>query len=480
MKRTVAIIICVVMLLCSVSVGAQTDFLTQMYTNYTGDYTVSISFEGADDVYALLGEIQIPKEVENFIDIKALLKTLLSLDTKMLLQLDMSSDMKKAKMALTADSAQDIDINKNLNIAVNSKYGMWMNMDLSDAEKPIMQIIYSYPYTNKYMVVDALKTLADEEAKADFVKTMSMIFNKEFMTAINTYSAQVLQKYADIKQSAGKCIIKLDNEALVGMIKEVIPYIFGQMRGILSSMGADGEEVGYFLEGLEKLPLENIKLLGDKGITYTYILKNGKISSVNTDADICIDISGIYESLTGIKWNYIASGALKFAVKSSVAISKINSTTVTLPKLTEENSFSLTQMLVQPEIPADVEEMPVFPNWWAGGYSANLPIIDGEIYVPLRATLEAAYEDNVTISFDSGVITASSEYFPSFKSLKLTVGSGSVYADENEFTTGTVLLENGVTYVSSKLFEELFAWQLSGASYDILTNEYWYEFYTTE
>lgn len=480
MKRTVATIICVVMLLCSISVGAQTDFLTDMYTNYTGDYTVSISFESADDVYALLGELQVPEQIENFIDIKAVLKTLLSLDSKMLLQIDMSSDMKKVKLALTADAEQNIDVNKNLNIALSSKMGMWMNMDLSDAQKPIMQIIYSYPYTNKYMVVDALETLPDEEDKADFVKTMSMIFNKEFMTAVNTYSAQVLEKYAEIKMSSGKCIIKLDNDALIGMIKEVIPYVFGQMRGIFATMGADGEEINYILESLEQIPFEKIKLLGDKGITYTYILKNGKISSVDTIADICIDISSIYESLTGMTWDYMASGTLGFEVKSKVTMSKINTTTVTLPKLTEENSFSLSDMLPKPQIPENMEEMPAYPNWWAGGSTEKLPMIDGVVYVPLRTTLEAAYEDSVEISFENGAIMAKSEYFPSFKSLKLVVGSDSVYADANEFKTGTVLLENGVTYVSSKLFEELFSWQLSGASYDILTNEYWYEFYTTE
>lgn len=479
MKRAVAVVICTVMLLCSISVGAQADFLNQMYTNYTGDYTVSISFEGADDIYALLGEMQIPEEAENFVDIKALLKTLLSLDTKMLLQLDMSDDMKKVKIALTADTAQDVDVNKNLNVALNSKTGMWMQMDLSDEEKPVMKIIYSYPYTNKYMVVDAFET-PDDADRAEFVKTMSMIFNKEFMTAVNTYSVQVLKKYADIKQSAGRCIIKLDNDALIGMVKEVIPYIFGQIRGLFSVMGAEGEEAEYIPEAIEQLPLDGIKLLGDKGITYTYVLKNGKISSVNTDADICIDISGIYSALTGLSWDYISGGKLEFDVKASAAISKINTTTVALPTLTKENSFSLSDMLLQEEAPADIEETPAFPNWWAGGSSANLPVIDGEIYVPLRTTLEAAYEDSVDISFDSGVIIASSEYFPGFKALKLTVGSGSIYADENAFATGTVLLENGTTYVSSKLFEELFGWQLSGASYDILTNEYWYEFYTTE
>lgn len=480
MKRTVAVILCVVMLLCSISAAAQTDFLTQMYTNYTGDYTLSISFEGADDVYALLGEMQIPEQIENFIDIKAVLKTLLSLDSKMLMQIDMSSDMKKVKLALTADAKQNIDVNKNLNIALSSKMGMWMNMDLSDARKPIMQIIYSYPYTNKYMVVDALETLPDEEAKADFVKTMSMIFNKEFMTAVNTYSAKVLEKYADIKKSSGKCIVKLDNDALIGMIKEVIPYVFGQMRGVFLTMGADGEEVNHILEGLEQIPFEKIKLLGDKGVTYTYILKNGKISSVNTDADICIDISAIYEAVTGIKWDYMASGALKFGIKSTVTLSKINTTSVTLPRLTKENSFSLSDMLPKPQIPENMEEMPVYPNWWAGGNAEKLPMIDGIVYVPLRTTLEAAYEDSVEISFENGTITARSEYFPSFKSLRLTVGSDTVYVDEKEYNTGAVLLENGVTYVSSKLFEELFSWQLSGASYDILLNEYWYEFYTTE
>lgn len=477
MKKFIALTIAVLMMFSSLGVFAKTDFLTEVYNNYTADYSFKISFDSGDEVLSLLNEMSIPKEVENFVDLKKLLTSVLSLDAKMLLQLDASEDMKKIKMALTADANQNIDINKNLNIDVKSKTGMWITIDISDKNNPVMQVIYSYPFLNKYMVIDAFE-MASEEEKAQIVSTLGAVMNREFVAAANTYCMEVLKKYADIRVSSGKCIISMDNEALTKMLDEIIPYITRQMAGTMLNVAIDTQEFLEVLDMFESISFDGLKLLGDKGIKYTYILKNGKISQMNVDADICIDVSNIYTALTGEVWNFVSSGKIEFSVASEAKLSKINTTSVAMPVLTQENSFSVKDMMPEYEMLPEEEYEEEFPYWYVGDWTEALPVIDNEVFVPLRSVLEGAYADKVSISYDNGAITAVSDYFPGFTKMMLTVGGNKVYTETVEYTTKNVIMENGITYVSSKLFEELFGWELIEAQHSYMTGVNYYEFYT--
>lgn len=479
MKKFIAITIAVLMMFSSLGVFAQTDFLTQVYNNYTADYSFKISFDSGDEILSLLNEMQLPKEVENFVDLKKLLTSILSLDAKMLLQIDASEDMKNIKMALTADTNQLIDINKNLNIGVNAKTGMWVTMDISDKEKPVMQVIYSYPFLNKYMVIDAFEMVSEEE-KEQIVSTLGAVTNKEFVVAVNTYCMEVLKKYADIKVSSGKCIISMDNEALTKMLDEIFPYITRQIAGTMLNVAIDTEEFLEVFDVFEEISFDGLQLLGDKGIKYTYILKNGKISQMSVDADICIDASKIYTALTGVEWNFVSSGKIEFSIASEAKLSKINTTSVVMPALTQENSFSVKDMMPEYEMLPQEPYEEELPNWYVGDWTDYLPVIDGEVFVPLRSVLEGAYSDAVSISYDNGAITAVSDYFPGFTKMTLTVGGNKVYTETVEYTTKNVIMENGTTYVSSKLFEELFGWELIEAQHSYVTGVNYYEFYTRE
>lgn len=476
MKKLLSIILCIMMLSGSISALAKTDFLTEVYNNYTGKYTVKMSFQSGEEVLKLLKSVNMPAEVENFIDIKSLLESLLTFDSKMLLQLDSSEDFKKISMALTSESAHNVDVNKNLKVNVDAKMGMWVDIDISDIQKPIMKVIYSYPYTNKYMVIDAFEMMSDEE-KAQVAGILSTVLSKNFITAINTYSSQLIEKYADIKTYAGKIIIKIDNEALCGMIGEIVPYVMGQINTLLSVMGEDG----FGLNGaLDEFSFKPLKILGDKGLTYTYTFKGGKILSAKQEADISIDVAQIYEALTEEKWNYTKSSEIKFNLLSDVSLSNIGTTSPAFPVLTSENSFSVKDMLPQQEYTIAKEEERTYPLWWAGGSTEKLPVIEGKIYVPLRQTLENAYEDKVLLSYENGVVKAESEYFPSFKVMTLILSENKIYTDNNAEKSFGIILENGITYVEKAAFEELLGWQFSSATHDMITNEYYYDFYTRE
>ncbi len=525
MKRIITAVLCLVFMLSAVSVSAEVpEYLLEEYTNYTADYSVSVSFESSEELVALLEELEMPEEINNYVDIKSLLKSILSQNTNMNLQLDVAEDFRSGEYALTADCDYFVDVNTNLKMNFDMKLGMWMKYDL-DAETPVFEIIYSYPYFNKYMVIDVLSMMQDEE-KAEFLAMMDRIFGQEFMEFSRQITKTMFEKYAQIRVEGAGCTVKFDNDALVGMLGEMIPAVLEKTYGLMSGQiaeeaaeetaepeqaelegvkaeellpeidneaeslgiigGADGPTAIFVAPEAENdflmasLPdLSGIKILGEEGISFKYSLFGGKVSKADMKADISLDISNIFEQLSGETWQYQEKGVLDFVLEASVKLSKIGKTKVQLPVLTEENSFNIQELMPEEDFSGEYieeeTEYPYFYVWteWEEPYRAG-----EELYVPLRAVLENGYDDQVAIEYKDGVVTATSKYFPAFEKITLRIDSEEVYTDQASHKCAKVILKNGKTYVSKAFFEELFGWELGEASYDILSNSYRVGFYT--
>lgn len=478
MKRTISIILMMVFAFSFVTANAEVPkFLTESYNNYTGEYSVSLSFESSDDIIALLEEMEMPEEVNNFVDMKALLKSLLSYDAQMLMQANMSDDFRKMELGLTAETLYKVDVNSNLNVSADMKMGMWMKMDL-DAEKPVFEIIYSHPMFNKYMVIDVVAMATDENEKAEMFKALDGIFNKEYIKSIQETSVSLMEKYADIKMSGATCTVKIDNAGFTAMMDELVPVISDMTKEMMTAEPGYMDQ-DYTDEVFGEIPsFAGLKILGDEGLTCKYSLLSGKISKAEMKMDLDIDVSELVTYFSGEEWPYEAKGKLKFDMGATVKVSNIGRTKVVFPVLTQENSFDIMDMMPEPYEPEGEVYEKQYPNFYASGYVDYLPVIDGDVYVPMRATFESAYEDQVDIKYNNGIITLHSKYFPGFTQLKLVVGSGTVYADAKEYKTGKVVEKNGVSYVSYKLMEEVFGWELSSAYYDMVDKTYDYHFYT--
>lgn len=483
MKRIVSIVIASIILLVSFSAGAQVEFKLDPLYNYTAGSTFKMTFDSSREVVALLKEIQMPDEFENYVDIESMLKTLFSIESKMFIQADISKDMKKAQVAITADGFQTIDVNKNLDISIASKMGMWLIYDFTDVKKPVYEVVYSYPSTNKYMIIDLIDIMPEEERQT-FIDTISKFLNPEYTQEINSFVMGLINKHAKVTVSLSRVTVKIDNKSLIAILNDIIPYLFAQMEKSLAASVPE-EELEQIGEELAEFSFDGWQLLGNNGIVITYNLRNGVISSEETNADISIDISKIYTAITGEAWQFMSDGKLEFSINSVATFSKTGNTKVEFPTITAENSFFLSDMIKEdmneyyPEDEAE-DAFPDYPHWYVGAETASLPVINGDIYVPFRATLEEGYADTVQLGFDNGVITANCEYFPGFKTMTLTNGSDKIYFDGVEKTTGTVIIENGTTYVSSKLFTDVFGWSLDNADYDMINNIYWYGFYTVQ
>jgi len=466
MKKAVSLILA--MLIMTMCVFADIpEFLTMPVTNATTTSSISITFDSSEDIAALLDEIEIPEEIGYFVDLKSLLKTLLSYEGKATVQADISDDYKKLKLGLTLDSVQNVDVNTNLNIGVNSKMGMWMNVDFS-AEQPVMEYIYSLPIMNKYFKMNMAEFVNSEALSA-----MAEFYEKEYIDSISKNAMGTLVKYADIEKSGSRYTIRLDNDGFASFADEILQYTWT----IMNEMNNDAD-----MSIIGEMPsVKGWKLLGENGFVCTYTTRNGKITKAEESIDISVDISEIYKAATGEEWAYSSNGLLDFTITAKSEISNVGSTKVTFPKLTAENTIEMSDFIPEYEMAEqEYEYLPevTYPNYYVSESCSKLMMIDGNLYVPLRQTLDAAYGETVAINYDNGVITATSEYFPVFKKLTLTVGSDKVYADENEYLMGDVIEEDGISYVNSAVFCDLFGWELSWAEYNMLDNWYHYTFYT--
>ncbi len=480
MKRLLSLVMVMIFMFSASAACAQVpEILTKPMYNYTEEMSVSFSFESCDEIIALLEEMEMPEEISWYVDLKALLNSLFAYNGNVYASVDMSEDYKKIKMSLESDSRQYIEINKNFNADINTKMGMWIEMDFTSLENPVLKVIYSAPMLNKYMIIDVF-AMTDFETKAQIIEMMSNILSKENIDAMNTYSIGLITKYAKTENLSNSSIITYNNEGLVSMLDEMYGYMNEQMKDYMPQPEIDMPEE--MIQPQYELPsFEGVTLLGDKGIVCKYNYAGGKINSYEMSADISLNIKELYTALSQQEWIYENEGQVNFSVKCVAKIKNTGKTKVSFPELNEENSVDLAEKIQeQQQMYPNYTEMMQYPYAWVDCQADELPVVGGDIYVPLRTTLENAYFETVNISYENGIITATSEYFPEFKTISVVIGGNALYTDLQEYNIGEVIKKDGITYVNYHMFEDVFGWALSGASYDMLEGNYWYSYTTFE
>lgn len=467
MKKIISILLATIMLTISVSAAELPSVLTNPITNYTADYSISVTFDSSEEIAALLDEIEFSQAINNYVDIKSLLRTLLAYDGTMRLQADMSDDYKKIKLALTSESKHNIDVNSNLNVGISAKMGMWMNMDFSNDEAPVFDIIYSYPFLNKYMKM-SIDDIAFDKTALDEMKA---VFDKEYMNNIQKLSTDLFAKHSQIELGGSKYVIKMDNDGLTSYIDELMAMLPDIMSDI-----APEQDFSY----LQFPSVKGWNILGKDGMRCVYNVSGNKIKTSNVNVDISVDIAQIYTALTGGEWIYESDGLLDFTINMDTDFKAYGVTKVEFPVLTDENSFTLTDMghqYIGSEEPAYIEN--TYPVWYVSESCGALPVIDGEIYVPLRQTIEAGYSDSASIDYKNGNITLISEFFPTYTTLEIAIDSADAYTDGAKHAISKPILIDGVTYVSNTFFSDMLGWEFTYAEHNLINDYYHYTFYTT-
>ncbi len=474
MKRFFSIIVALILVLSVATVSANVpEALKKVYTNYSCDYTLSMSFENCDELVSLLEEIEMPDEINNYIDVEALIDSIFTQDVKMEVKADIAENFRRMDVGLLAYSEQALNVNSNLSMNINSKFGMWIKLDL-DAQEPVFKLIYSAPVLNRYMVIDYFEIAGEDFNREKLMELLNSLFNEEYMKSVMEYSVELIEKYADIKTSGSRCTMKIDNNGFVDMMNDAVKYAYDLSYEKLEPLMDEEADVTISMSPFEEIFPDNIQILGKDGITAKYTLKANGISTAEVSADVAISVKDIYEASTGNIWEYESDGVLKFSVKEAGKITDVGKTKVDFPVITEENSFDATEFFAVPDPYVEYEEdVPSYPYSYVNGYADYLPIKDGVIYVPLRSVMEGAYGDTVNITYNNGVITLESEYFDK---IALTIGSDKVYTKGSYVSTDKVLKIDNVTYVGTDFFEEFFGLYLASANHNLKDDTYSYLF----
>lgn len=477
MRRIMIFLLTLTMVFACFDASAQTPaFLTEPMSSYTADYKVSMTLESSDDIIALLDELDMPEEADNFIDIKSLIESMFTCDSQMHLEASMSNDFRKLDAALTASMPQSVVYNRNLTMSMDMKCGIWINMDLDNA---IFKAVYSMPIAEKYVTIDLME-LASEDEKQEMMGFFNSIYNKDRMESMSKRFTDIMMKHADVDLKPLSCVVKYDNDSFVAAIEELIPAVIEEIKPVIDPVASSGD-----IDLTEQiLSLDGLQLLGDDGLTCTYTLRGGKISRCVTNMDISLSAANIYTMITGEPWKYSSEGIIRFRLTEDMSVSKIGITKPSFPVLTEENSVSITELFGYNQYSMTPEnydnewenEDYCYISDWPGGWMEELISENGRYYVPLRYCLEDAYGECAHIDYADGLVTITCEHFDSLEAIILTVGDSVAYAGGASYDIGAVKLVNGSVYVTTDFFTECLGWYIEYFDHSLIGDGVYYGF----
>lgn len=464
MKRMLAILTTIMMFMTT-TVFANVNIpeaLMKYPENFTAATSISISIDDNSDVRNLIEEILNTDDTMGIIygtEFLTFLSALFDYDGTVNVQADISPDYKKIKLAVTNSTELSSIVSSNLNYTVKANCGLWADIDLTNKESPKCDVIFLMPTSEKYRYINVGKYITQE-----VIESYNEVFDWEEVKKMTDEFLRLLYDNSTLEETETGYKLSMDNAGLVNYMSKVIQYSYDD--GMYSD-----EEVD--------MMFNNIQFLGKEGITAVYTIKNGEISYGEASADICLNISNIAKTM-GQEWPYEASGIINIKISEKVDLTQIGTTEVKYPALNSSNSISLNKMIEEQLSPDNSYEYVIeYPFNHIRTSSNALPVVNNDYYVPLRSVLENGYQESVSIDYQDGVITASSEFFEGFKTLKMTIGDDKIYIDDTEYTLGTVICNDGVTYVSTRLFTEVFGWELSDITHEILENRYSVSFWTS-
>lgn len=485
MKKILSILIILAFVFSGLTAYAQIpEFLTKTYNNYTAGYTLSFQLENADQIVDLIKE-HVPNEGPlKVLDLNSIFSSMLSLDATANVKANISDDYKKIQLSATTDYFYDVTTGENMVISLKATAGSWLNMDFS-ASEPVFELIYSYPYSNKYIKQNLLDDCSEEE-KAQIIAIMNLVLNKEFIDSFNGTAMQLLEKHAKITVSGNICTVEIDNAGLIALIEDCIavfgakisalmPY-FTEAASIGIIGGADGPTAIYTTDDTDaELPpealfpsLDGVQLLGNEGIICKYTLSGNKPSKIEMDMDISINLS----ELIGDDWTSEKPLNIDFSVKYDANMSNFGTTKVDFPVLTEENSVNYKE-LFDFSTPAYNS----YPQNYAWFETDKILQPNNLYYLPLRQTMTNVYGNDITIEYQDGKITLQSPWFTEFETITFYENSTRAFVDEKEITISPILEQDGTAYISWAVLEELFNWSGLSITHDMLNEVYSIDFY---
>lgn len=437
--------------------------------SFTAECKVSLSVDDNTDIRSLIDEM-VATEGGMFsflgVDFFNFLTAMFEYNSDLTVSANVSTDYTKVKLAVTNSDVFSSVVSSNLNYTVNSKSGLWLDMDITNVESPKLDLIFLSPTSDKYRYMSVGEYLPKENLP--LIKTY---LSPNVTQKIKEKYAQMISDNATVEKIGSQYKISMSNDDMIALMKAMMEYNPFYEEGLVEETD---EEITPAFDG--------INIFGKDGMTTYYTLKNGQISRIESKVDISLNISEIAKAM-GEEWQYENQGIINIKLSEIDNLTKIGTTVVKFPELNESNSISLNKVMeenmAQPEDDyTDIYDL--YPFSFVSVYGETVFAENGNYYVPLRSILEDGYSDFISIDYQDGVVTATSEFFEGFNTITVNIRESKVYVDGMEQDCGSVMIVNDVTYVDSRLFTDIFGWELTEISHDVLGDTYNVSYWTVQ
>ncbi len=459
MKKFIALLIVAMLLIPQTVLGADLSSLNYTMNNATAKYEMSFKFNKPLEIISSLEDYGYLGEISDFIDLKALLENLSTASIKGEVKLDASEDFKKIKMYSQASENTSLTFNENLNIYAESSAAVWMDMDFSDLSNPKLKMITKSPFIRKYVVLDT----ADYDTSFMDLSQISALFSKETLEAINKTALNILEKHAKILYANGKYTIKLDDAGFKGYVKDLISYA-------IPFTGLSADESAELMQAVSYL--DKISILGKDGLSMIYVLSGRKISLAETKLHISLNIYDILNTAQTEIPEFLTkeNSYIDFTLSAKEKYSDIGSTKVTLPVLTDENTYQ--PYSYEGYYPEEYEYELPYSLW---GTTESIIIENDKYYLPLRSLFAENFEEGrYSLSYNDGVVLILGELLPQ---IEIIPSLNKIYVNSALHSEGSVKIRDNVTYIDAEALSSILGYNLSYLDYSLIDKTYSYGLY---
>lgn len=484
------------------------DFLKKEYKSFEGKIKISAKLNKPLDI---LSKIPVG---ENYIDLQKLVESALNSTGEYNCKAIMELDNSKMQMEMTGKSNIPLSVNRNLDVDINARQGVWLNIDLSDEENPVYETIMQNPIFDKYIYMDMTsdmlyvpasmgviggadgptsiyvisETADDSESAAVIggadeptsiytadggedeiitintpIDNMKNILNRDTYSQIQNSSVEAMKKNSTVKKSGRNVTVTFTDKGLKQFLADTFKTALEQTGGNYSSMLANNEEIGSTLKKLFDVPVFN----DSEALKIEYVLgADDYVKTMKSTLNIKTNVFDLVMAAGGsdaIEMKRDNSN-IDLTIYTEAEYTSVNGkVNVSLPELTEENTFNPLEPGDTVGIEDGAFDYSKCSCEYYDLYIGAAKIDGNKVEFPLRSAF-----DGVNIEYNNGRITITKDeqhpedyewqwYGGCFdKTAVLNIGSNIVFVDDKAITVSDApYICDDITYISNRLIEEI-------------------------
>ena len=431
MKRFICVVLSLVIVLSSIVAYADTDTLFNAgkdikSANTHTEFTVRLNkpFDFITELTEELGDT-------GPIDLKKLLESGFSITENADVSYSVSEDGQKVKLAAVSEVDLPLVINSDFKADIWTRTGMWLEMDITNEENPVLCFIYKIPFSNKYYVIEYsdIREL-DDFSHEDFMAGMKAVNNDELFGGDEQFFKELILENIKIDEKTTNKIyrVTVDDKGFKNIVKGISEKLFDTIMETLAVYEEiDNLEWRYQFEEYMSV-IDNYQLIGKDGISATVTLDGGKLKFVDYSMHINFNLYDLITAYGGDLEEYKRDlWEIDFTISSKIGYENVNKDIkIDFPEITEENS---NRILNAPDYYGAYDMINIRPR--------NEIEFDenGMFLVDLPSAMSGSYIAKQYYSVEDGVITITPrEGQYDFVQAKMNVGSDVINVDGTEFT----------------------------------------------